>query len=285
MSKNEEPLELIFNKKKKTDRHNSTTPSIEIRNFPNNMNDYKVAWRGSDEEIDKSQRVPLTETTAPLVALWIPPEFLEHSFPNSKTFIKSAMELKNEVVQATWIRNGPRVKDPTMYTGVLGTAFLCFKAYLATGSPQDLALFTEIVDSCCAAAPTHPDNVTFLRGQAGIYAMGAVAAKIGDDKTRRDFFLDHFKRIGGRRVLSMGPVDEGSSLPCELLNGRVGFLYAALFINKYISEEMVLWSMTGPVVDAVLASGRAHATPECPLMYPWKSRRYFGASHGLAGSV
>lgn len=199
MSKNEEPLELIFNKKKKTDRHNSTTPSIEIRNFPNNMNDYKVAWRGSDEEIDKSQRVPLTETTAPLVALWIPPEFLEHSFPNSKTFIKSAMELKNEVnftslgptsdckpvhrhqgqycfwgqsleysirmiwslcsqvVQATWIRNGPRVKDPTMYTGVLGTAFLCFKAYLATGSPQDLALFTEIVDSCCAAAPTHPE--------------------------------------------------------------------------------------------------------------------------------
>ncbi|XP_073396751.1 lanC-like protein GCL2 isoform X2 [Physcomitrium patens] len=285
MSKNEEPLELIFNKKKKTDRHNSTTPSIEIRNFPNNMNDYKVAWRGSDEEIDKSQRVPLTETTAPLVALWIPPEFLEHSFPNSKTFIKSAMELKNEVVQATWIRNGPRVKDPTMYTGVLGTAFLCFKAYLATGSPQDLALFTEIVDSCCAAAPTHPDNVTFLRGQAGIYAMGAVAAKIGDDKTRRDFFLDHFKRIGGRRVLSMGPVDEGSSLPCELLNGRVGFLYAALFINKYISEEMVLWSMTGPVVDAVLASGRAHATPECPLMYPWKSRRYFGASHGLAGII
>ncbi|XP_073396753.1 lanC-like protein GCL2 isoform X3 [Physcomitrium patens] len=235
MSKNEEPLELIFNKKKKTDRHNSTTPSIEIRNFPNNMNDYKVAWRGSDEEIDKSQRVPLTETTAPLVALWIPPEFLEHSFPNSKTFIKSAMELKNEVVQATWIRNGPRVKDPTMYTGVLGTAFLCFKAYLATGSPQDLALFTEIVDSCCAAAPTHPDNVTFLRGQAGIYAMGAVAAKIGDDKTRRDFFLDHFKR--------------------------------------------------GPVVDAVLASGRAHATPECPLMYPWKSRRYFGASHGLAGII
>lgn len=83
----------------------------------------------------------------------------------------------------------------------------------------------------------------------------------------------------------MGPVDEGSSLPCELLNGRVGFLYAALFINKYISEEMVLWSMTGPVVDAVLASGRAHATPECPLMYPWKSRRYFGASHGLAGII
>lgn len=41
----------------------------------------------------------------------------------------------------------------------------------------------------------------------------------------------------------MGFVDEGFSLLCEFFNGCVGFLYVVFFINKYISEEMVLWSM------------------------------------------
>lgn len=40
-------------------------------------------------------------------------------------------------------------------------------------------------------------NFTFLRGQAGIYALGAVAAKFRNDPTRRDFFLQHFNRVSG----------------------------------------------------------------------------------------
>jgi lantibiotic modifying enzyme len=40
----------------------------------------------------------------------------------------------------------------------------------------------------------------------------------------------------------------------------------------------------GPVVDAVMAAGRAGATlTSSPLMYTWKGTRYLGASHGLAG--
>lgn len=93
-------------------------------------------------------------------------------------------------------------------------------------------------------------------------------------------------QIAVRRVLSMGPAEElGGMLPCELMNGRVGFLYAALFINRYLGQETVPWCMTGPIVDAVLAAGRAHATEASPLLYPWKSRRYWGASHGLAGII
>lgn len=102
-----------------------------------------------------------------------------------------------------------------------------------------------------------------------------------------DDLLDVTRRvrvqIAARRVLWMGPVDEGAGLPCELLNGRVGFLHAALFINRFVGEETVPWSITGPIVDAMLASGRAHATAQSPLMFPWRSRRFWGASHGLAG--
>lgn len=59
-----------------------------------------------------------------------------------------------QVLQATWIRDGPRVSDPTMYVGMLGTAFLCFKFYETTGSKEDLDLCCEIVDSCATAAET-----------------------------------------------------------------------------------------------------------------------------------
>lgn len=42
--------------------------------------------------------------------------------------------------------------DPTAYTGLLGTAFTCFRSYEATGSQQDLLLTAEIVDTCAVVA-------------------------------------------------------------------------------------------------------------------------------------
>lgn len=44
--------------------------------------------------------------------------------------------------------------------------------------------------------------------------------------------------------------------------------------------------LQGPIVDAVLAAGRANSrylSSKSPLMYSWKSTRYWGAAHGLAG--
>lgn len=97
MEEKEPSVELIFNTKKKPERHNATHPTVELRNFVNNMNDYVVAWRGSEEAIAKSQQVALTRDTAPRVALWVPHEFLEHSFPHSTAFLKFAIKLKDEV--------------------------------------------------------------------------------------------------------------------------------------------------------------------------------------------
>lgn len=60
MEQMEPSLELIFNTKKNAERHNATKPLVEVRNYVNQMNDYRAAWRGSDDQIAKSQRVPLT---------------------------------------------------------------------------------------------------------------------------------------------------------------------------------------------------------------------------------
>ena len=60
-----------------------------------------------------------------------------------------------------------------MYVGVLGTAFLCFKAYMATRSKQDLMLLTDIVDSCCATADNAKEwayyNPTYFLQQKKTY--------------------------------------------------------------------------------------------------------------------
>jgi len=97
MEEPEPSVELIFNTKKKAETHNASKPAVEVRNFVNNMNDYKVPRRGTEEAIAKSQQVPLTRLTAPRVALWVPPVFLEHSFPHSSVFLKAAIRLKDEV--------------------------------------------------------------------------------------------------------------------------------------------------------------------------------------------
>lgn len=45
-----------------------------------------------------------------------------------------------------------------------------------------------------------------------------------------------------------------------------------------------LLALQGPVVDAILAAGRAGSShTQCPLMYQWHGTRYWGAAHGLAG--
>ncbi|KAK1284278.1 hypothetical protein QJS10_CPB21g00558 [Acorus calamus] len=47
----------------------------------------------------------------------------------SQRFLRSALDLKDKIVRETWRGGGRRVKDFTLYTGSLGTAFLLFKAY------------------------------------------------------------------------------------------------------------------------------------------------------------
>lgn len=66
------------------------------------------------------------------------------------------------MVEATWkgvgggggggeVRNGAcKGVDPTVYTGLLGTAFTCLRSYEVTGNQQDLLLCAEVVETCAS---------------------------------------------------------------------------------------------------------------------------------------
>lgn len=206
----------------------------------------------------------------------------------TETFLKAAMSLKDQVVEATWKRGGEGWRkgiDPTVHTGLLGTAFACLRSYESTGRQQDLLLCAEIVDSCAVASREFTRHVTFLCGSGGVYALGAVVANHIGDYQRRDMYLDLFLEVAQERALPVGPEEGGFGMSYDLLYGRAGFLWAALFINKHLGEQTLPNDLIMPVVNAVLAGGRAGASDNttCPLMYRWHGTRYWGAAHGLAG--
>ncbi|KAL1137779.1 hypothetical protein AAG570_009475 [Ranatra chinensis] len=77
------------------------------------------------------------------------------------------------------------------------------------------------------------------------------------------------------------------SLPDELLYGRVGYLYALLFVNKYTKEGAVSGNVIRKVVEAILRSGiqlsKKRKELNVPLVYEWHDKNYLGAAHGVAG--
>lgn len=211
----------------------------------------------------------------------------------TETFLKAAISLKDLVVRQTWreaVGGGAAARgviDPTMCTGLLGTAFLCFRAYEATGNRNDLLLCSEIVDTCATAACASSRHVTFLRGKGGVYALGTVVAYLLRDHQRRDLFLSRFQEVAKERALPVGPEEGGFGMSYDLQYGRAGFLWAAMFINKYLGQEAISSEILTPIVDAVIAGGRAGSSDnlECPLMYRWHGTRYLGAGTGLAGTL
>ncbi|XP_017433840.1 lanC-like protein GCL2 [Vigna angularis] len=192
--------------------------------------------------------------------------------PLSERLKRAALDLKETIVIETWGVSGQKDGDFTLYCGVLGTAFLLLKSYEVTRNGNDLSLCSQIVKACDAASLGSRD-VTFICGRAGVCSLGAVVAKhAGDDESLR-YYLAQFEKI-------KLPKD----LPDELLYGRVGFLWACLFLNKHLGQGTVPSSYTAMVVDEVIKSGRRMGRKgRCPLMYEWYGEKYWGAAHGLAG--
>lgn len=76
-----------------------------------------------------------------------------------------------------------------------------------------------------------------------------------DQLTKSWIGLD-LTQVASQRILSVGPAEEGMGLPYELLNGRAGFLYAALFLNHHIGPDVVPWSIT--VSQVLTMSYKSH---------------------------
>ncbi|XP_047973239.1 lanC-like protein GCR2 [Salvia hispanica] len=225
------------------------------RFFPNEMPAYVPETESSTAEFDDS----LTKL------LHLPLNIL------SDLLKKDALDIKHTVVKESWLGLGKRVRDFSLYTGALGTAFLLFKAYQVTGDKSDLDFSIDIIKAC-ETALQGSRRVTFLSGEAGVYALGAVVAHHNGDKELCQHYVSHFKEI----KLSI-------DLPDELLYGRAGFLWACLFLNKHIAPNTVSSNRMRVVVNEIMRSGRKLGNVSCPLMYEWHGKRYWGAAHGLAG--
>ncbi|XP_057797341.1 lanC-like protein GCR2 [Salvia miltiorrhiza] len=184
---------------------------------------------------------------------------------------KDALDIKDTVVKESWLASGKRVRDFSLYTGDLGTAFLLFKAYQVTGDRTHLHISLDIIKAC-ETAIQGSGRVTFLCGEAGVCAVGAVVAHHNGDEKLCQHYVSQLKEI----KLS-------TDLPDELLYGRAGFLWACLFLNKHIGPNTVSSNRMRAVVNAIIRSGRQLGKGSCPLMYEWHGKRYCGAAHGLAG--
>lgn len=78
-----------------------------------------------------------------------------------------------------------------------------------------------------------------------------------------------YKQLAEERELPAGPEEGGFGMSYDLLYGRAGFLWAALFINRYLGEGTVPDHLSSPIVAAILAGGRVGAADNeaCPLLY------------------
>uniref|UniRef100_A0A2K5ED46 Glutathione S-transferase LANCL1 n=1 Tax=Aotus nancymaae TaxID=37293 RepID=A0A2K5ED46_AOTNA len=121
-------------------------------------------------------------------------------------------------------------------------------------------------------------SITFLCGDAGPLAVAAVLYhKMNNEKQAEDCIT---------RLIHLNKIDPHA--PNEMLYGRIGYIYALLFVNKNFGMEKIPQSHIQQICETILTSGenlarKRNFTAKSPLMYEWYQEYYVGAAHGLAG--
>lgn len=168
--------------------------------------------------------------------------------------------------------------DISVYTGMTGYALLYLHLYEIFSDAKYLDKALSYVSS--ALKRLKHRRITFLCGDAGPLAVGAVVYRLCNKKDKSDDCI--------QQLLSMAE----SALPLdgetydELLYGRAGYLYSLLFVNKYIGETTVPEKVINQVVDSMVESGRRQASRKSSapaLTYFWHGSEYIGAAHGYIG--
>ncbi|KAJ3682236.1 hypothetical protein LUZ60_014809 [Juncus effusus] len=195
----------------------------------------------------------------------------------SEKLLKAGLDLKEKIVEETWVKTGKQVNDYPLYTGALGTAFLLFKSYQVTKNESDLTLSAEIIKACLRASKGLPSDQTFICGRAGVYALGVVVFNLLKDHGTASFYIQCFNEITFPDTASN-----------ELLYGKAGYLWASSLINNHISKykNTIPPYKLNPLVKEVITDGRNLSNKlkhKSPLMYEWRGQNYMGAVVGLAG--
>ena len=179
-------------------------------------------------------------------------------------------------------------QDTSIYTGTSGVAYMYWRLSCILSTEQErnsafercLRLVNDAIDR------RRKKRTTFLCGEPGPLALGAVIyrdERAGHDDKRSDKCVTLICDMSRH----MTDVDDRDT-PDELLYGRVGYLFALLFLLKHLGSSVAdkVEGIIGDVVDAVLRSGQRLAKEErssSPLMFQWHDRHYVGAAHGISG--
>lgn len=242
-------------------------------------------------------------------------------------------DLLSSIVAETWrpdtglLDCGEGVRGTDLYVGYGGVAAALLRRGMLLRDADVLKQAAAMLDACIKTeedrAASHKArgrapqiDVTMIMGLPGLWALHAVAAHAVGDTATRDKRIAEIIALAKAGYVN-GPGAVTRSLPCEMLYGRAGFLYACLFVNTHCSgagagspaggagsaaasgsgAQLIPDSVTAPIVAEIIDIGRrgsreraaaasagskaASAVP--PLFYTWHGSPYLGAAHGLAG--
>ncbi|CAH2086503.1 unnamed protein product [Euphydryas editha] len=210
-----------------------------------------------------------------------PCPFIDDTNKISDKFRSKLINFKNEkLLHLTSKLKKDLLRDGTVYTGSAGLAL----SYLIFSLNKN-----EICDETLQEALNFVDinnlkgrRISFLCGDAGPLAIAAIISyKLG---TKKPASLPEYQDLV-QRIINLSTLINES--PDELLYGKVGYLYALLFVNKYISDKKgVPGNHIEKVITSIIKSGKQFSREmksESPLLWQWHDKIYLGSAHGIAG--
>eukprot|EP00112_Aurelia_sp_Birch-Aquarium-sp1_P009568 Seg2091.6 transcript_id=Seg2091.6/GoldUCD/mRNA.D3Y31 product="LanC-like protein 2" protein_id=Seg2091.6/GoldUCD/D3Y31 len=173
-------------------------------------------------------------------------------------------------------------RDCSIYTGTTGIALLLMQlSKTVYKDTEKNKVLLDIAEKVCDTGrkTINGKRVTFLCGDAGPLALGAVIAHMKSDSQNFELCINSLTSLIDRCC-------NDDSLPNEMLYGRSGYLYALLFVQKHCGKECIKNSMLERVCEAILQSGEKLSRTDradVPLKYTWHGKEYIGAAHGYFG--
>ncbi|XP_068629686.1 lanC-like protein 2 isoform X2 [Battus philenor] len=170
--------------------------------------------------------------------------------------------------------------NETVYTGSGGLALFYIMCYMKDDESNDNYLKMSLQFINLNNLKGH--RISFLCGDAGPLALATfISHKLGN---KRPSNLPEPNTLA-QRLLDLLPSLKQS--PNELLYGGAGYLYALLFVKKYIPEANLIQSdFIERVVNDIIKSGKTFSSQmksDCPLLWQWHDKIYLGAAHGVSG--
>uniref|UniRef100_A0A336KPA9 LanC-like protein 3 homolog n=1 Tax=Culicoides sonorensis TaxID=179676 RepID=A0A336KPA9_CULSO len=176
-----------------------------------------------------------------------------------------------------------------LYVGCSGIAFMFLKlsqSKVAAEFPDAIKYAKNFIDHSKHMSQRYlkrdSEKVSFLCGNAGIYAVSAMISKSMNDKVNLNQDLKIFSE--GHAICSQNLIfnDYGND---EILFGRAGYLSGMYWLNSCFSQEKYFTDdQIFDVCKKMFESGEKYSMQhksQIPLMYECYGDQYIGAAHGI----